>query len=230
MDLVAIMLIWGEKETMLKCAVITGGHHYNVMAFHRLFRDLPGIDAYIQHMECFVTSSPEVRSSYDVLVFYTHLKGELANLGAPPGQESTVRGVLESLSGTPQGIVVLHHGLLAFPEWDVWNAIVGMSDRTLTEYAHDQPIQVHIADTAHPITAGLVDWTITDETYLMPDAGADNHTLLTTQHPRNAHTLAWTRQHKASRVFCLQLGHDQQAWLDPSFRTLLTQGITWCAQ
>jgi hypothetical protein len=215
---------------MIKSAVITGGHHFDVVAFHHLFRELPGIDAYVQHMADFVTSTPASRALYDALVFYTYLKGELANLGAPPGQDDSVRSVLESLGNTSQGIVILHHSLLAFPEWAFWGDVVGMADRTLAQYAHDEAIQVHIADPDHPVTAGLADWTITDETYLMPDAAGDNHILLTTHHPHSMTTLAWTRQHRASRVCCIQLGHDQQSWNDGNFRRLLTQAIMWCAQ
>jgi trehalose utilization protein len=215
---------------MIKTAVITGGHHFNVMAFYHLFRELPGIDAYIQHMADFVISSPDVRKSYDVLVFYTHLKRELADIGSPPDQNDTVRSVLESLGTTKQGIVILHHSLVAFPDWKIWDDIIGMSDRKLSQYAHDEVIRLHIADAEHPISAGLEDWTMTDETYLMSDASGDNHILITTQHPRSMTTLAWTRQYKTSRVFCLQSGHDYHTWRDANFRKLLTQAIVWCAQ
>ena len=70
---------------------------------------------------------------------------------------------------------------------------------------------------------------MTDETYLMPDAAAGNHILVTTDHPRSMTTIAWTRQHGLSRVFCLQSGHDHLTWDHASFRTLLRQGIDWCA-
>jgi trehalose utilization protein len=219
-----------ENIIMLKVAVITGGHHFEVMAFHQLFRDLPGIDAYVQHMADFVATSPDEREQYDVLVFYTHLKGELTDIGQAPNSKVTVRSVLESLGTTPQGLVILHHSLLAFPDWKIWDDIIGMDDRQLMEYAHDQEIDLHIADPAHPICAGLTDWHIVDETYLMPDAPADtNHILITTGHNRNMTTLAWTRQFKSSRVFCLQLGHDHQTWQDAGFKTLLAQGIAWSA-
>ena len=42
----------------LRVAVVTGGHAFDVPNFHRLFRQLPGIDAYPQHLEHFA-SSPE---------------------------------------------------------------------------------------------------------------------------------------------------------------------------
>jgi len=218
---------------LLKTAIITGGHHYHVPAFHQLFRELPGIDAYIQHMADFVASPPEVRQEYDVLVFYTHLRGEVADLGLAPGRHDTVQSVLESLGTTKPGIVVLHHSLLAFPGWAIWDDIVGMSERSLTNYSHDESISYHITDATHPVCAGLADWTMTDETYLMPDArpadaGGDNHILITTEHPHSMKTLAWTHTYQLSRVFCLQGGDDQQAWCNPHFRTLLNQGIHWC--
>ncbi|WP_119068521.1 ThuA domain-containing protein [Aggregatilinea lenta] len=217
----------------LKTAVITGGHHLDVPAFYRMCRALPGVDAYVQHLADFVASPPEVRQAYAVLVFYTHLKGELNpdELGLAPGRRDTVRSVLDSLGSRAQGIVVLHHSLLAFPGWDVWDAVVGMADRTLTDYTHGQPVPYHVADAEHPICAGLPDdWTMTDETYLMPDAAGDNHILLTTDHPRSMRTLAWTRLHRESRVFCLQGGDDPRAWDDPHYRTLLVQGIRWCGR
>jgi len=215
---------------MLKVAVITGGHHFDVIAFHQLFRDLPGIDPYIQHMADFVASPPDVRHQYDVLVFYTHLRREPVDLGLPSDRKDTVRSVLESLGSVTPGIVMLHHSLVAFPGWDIWDDIVGMADRSLTEYAHDQSIRYHIADADHPICAGLDDWTMIDETYLMPDAAGDNHVLITTGHPRSMTTLAWTHEYKMSRVFCLQAGHDQHTWNNANFRTLLAQGIHWCAR
>lgn len=215
---------------MLKIAVITGGHHYDVPAFHRLFRELPGIDAYVQHMADFVASPPDVRGAYDVLVFYAHLQGEPVELGLAPGRQDTTRSILEALGGTTPGMVVLHHGLLAFQGWAVWDAIVGMADRSLAAYAHGEAIAYHVADPAHPICAGLADWVLTDETYLMPDATGENHILLTTDHPRSMKTLAWTRDYKQSRVFCLQGGDGKSAWDNPSFRTLLRRGILWCAR
>lgn len=215
---------------MLTAAVITGGHHYHVPAFHQLFRELSGIDAYIQHLADFVASPPEVREGYDVLIFYTHLRGELTDLGLAPGRTDTVHSVLEALGTTPQGIIVLHHSLLAFPDWSVWDDVVGIADRSLESYSHSETINYQIADTQHPVCAGLADWTMNDESYLMANADEGNQILMTTDHPHSMTTLAWTHQYKQSRVFCLQGGDDQRAWRNQNFRTLLAQGVRWCAQ
>ena len=219
---------WKEGETMMQVAVITGGHHYDVPGFHQFWRALPGIDAYPQHMADFVASPPEVRAQYAVLVFFTHLKDEVGQLGLMPGRSESFRSVLLSLGATAQGIVVMHHGLLAFPEWAIWDEITGVSDRTLQGYRHAEMVPYHVADPSHPICAGLTDWTMQDETYLMADAAPDNDILLTTDHPRSMKTLAWTRQHRQSRVFCLQACHDGVTWSNVHSRTLLRQGILWC--
>jgi hypothetical protein len=213
----------------MKAAILTGGHHYHVTGFHQLFRDLPGIDAYVQHMADFVACSPEIRREYDVLVFYTQFQDDFIIPGLPPGSRDTVRSVVESVGTTNQGIVILHHGLLSFPGWDIWNDIVGMPDRSLSEYSHDESIPYHIMDSDHPVCAGLTDWTLTDETYQMAAAAGDNHILITTDHPDSMKTLAWTRHYKLSRVFCLQAGHDPKTWNDMNFRALLSQGMHWCA-
>ncbi len=52
-------------------AVITGGHAFDVPAFHALFDNIPGTDCYIQHLEDFATDVGNVCDEYDVLLFYT---------------------------------------------------------------------------------------------------------------------------------------------------------------
>ena len=48
----------------IRCAVITGGHGYDVLNFHRFFRGLVGVDAYIQHMDDFASARANVRASF----------------------------------------------------------------------------------------------------------------------------------------------------------------------
>lgn len=63
----------------------------------------------------------------------------------------------------------------------------------------------------------------------MADAGEGSQVLLSTDHPKSMKTLAWARQYKKARVFCLESGHDNQAWANPHFREILRRGILWCA-
>ncbi len=213
--------------TPLTVAVITGGHSYDVINFHKLFRQLPGLDAYIQHIDDFASSPEAVRDRYDVLLFYIMMMDgptdDLPNFRGKPHR------ALDRLGETAQGIVIMHHGLLAYPQWPWWNQLVGIGDRSLHGYSHDEPLAIKVVDPTHSITQGLCDWRLVDETYDMADAGSDSQILLTVEHPNSMHTVAWARQHGQSRVFCLQLGHDNQAWEDASFQTVITRGITWSA-
>jgi hypothetical protein len=209
----------------VRVAVITGGHAFDVVGFHDAFRCLDGIDAYIQPLEDWSGDLARHGQRYDVLVFYN--MHTMAPEDAPGGQRT--RDAIDSL-GTGSGIVVLHHAILAFKADPVWDAIVGMTERTIDDYSHDERLSVRIADRDHPITQGLQDFEITDETYDFRDVeGPDCHVLLTVDHPSSMSTQAWTRSYRDVRVFNLVLGHDDQAFSNDMFREILRRGIVWCA-
>jgi hypothetical protein len=207
-------------------AVITGHHSFDVPGFHNLFRSLPGVDAYIQTLGDFCADAGRVRDQYRVLVFYNFHH----QTPGDPGEwwEGDHKGVLEQLGKTGQGILVMHHALLAFPEWPTWSNLCALSDRSF-DYHPDQTVDVHVAAPEHPITRGLPDWQMVDETYEMADADPGSDVLLTTDHPKSMRTLAWTHSFGAARVFCLALGHDAQAYGNPHFRAVVGQAIAWLA-
>ena len=217
-----------DTNAPVKTAVVTGRHPADMRGFNRLFRALDGVDAYLQHMEDFSADAGGVRDWYDTVVFYNMHGGMPASDG--DWFESRTRESMERLGQTEQGVVLLHHGILAFLEWDFWSDLAGMSDRRFTGYAHDQTLRIHVTDVDHPITAGMSDWEMIDETYEMPPAdAADNTLLLTTDHPQCLSTIAWARTFGKARVFCLQSGHDDQTFVDPNFREVLRRGILWSA-
>ena len=209
-------------------AVITGGHAFNVPAFHNLFRGLDEVDAYIQPMEDFVADVGAARDRYDVLVFY-NMHREIPAAGAK-GYEARLRMALEQLGQTPQGIFLLHHAILAYIGWPLWSNLVGIPDRTLSSYHHGERLRVHIANGAHPITRGLEPWEMVDETYVMDEPQEGSDILLTVDHPRSMSSIAWTRTLGPARVFCFEAGHDNETYVNPSFRTVVSRGIQWCAR
>jgi len=210
----------------LTLAVITGQHAFDVPGFYALFRAMPGIDFYPQALEDWAADFGAMRERYDALVFYNYHQA----LDAPGGRTwgRDIRGAVERLGQTTQGIVFLHHGIGAFQGWAVWSDLCGLADRRF-EYFKEQRVRVHVADPSHPITRGLGDWEIVDETYTLPPVGGDATVLLTTDHPRSTSTLAWTRRHRSARVFCYQSGHDRRVCENPGFRTILERGIRWAA-
>ena len=208
-----------KDDSTITAAVITGEHRFDVPGFQAAFRSMADVDVYPQDLDNFVADLGGVRDAYDVLVFY--------NFHRPAPDERTA-AALESLGESEQGIVVLHHALLAFPEWPRWSEICGIDERTFG-YHMEQQVPVQVADPNHPITAGLADWVLPDETYTMHEAGEGSRILLTTDHALSVRTLAWTRRFGNARVFCYQSGHDNAAYADPGFRTVLHRGIRWAA-
>ncbi len=213
--------------SQIKVAVVTGRHGFDVIGFQQLFRALPEADCYVQHMEDFSIAPSEVRAGYDVIVFYNmHME---TPTGEGPWWEKGAKGVIEDLGKREQGILVLHHAVLAYPDWPLWSEIVGIDDRRFG-FKEDQHLHIDVANPNHPITRGLAPFDIIDEVYSMKDAGPGSDILLTVKHPDSMNTVAWTRGYREARVFCLQGGHDNEAFANPSFRTIMDRGITWCAR
>ncbi len=206
------------ESNRIKAAVITGGHFFDVPGFHAVFRSMTDVDFYPQTLGDFVADAGKVREHYDGLVFF--------NMHIPMPDERT-RDVLEKLGETDQGIVVLHHALLDHAEWDLWSDIVGIKDRTIRDFVHDVSLPMTIVSADHPITHGMTDFEMIDETYLMDEPGEGSEILLTTDHDVSMKNIAWTRQFRNARVFCYQSGHDNQTYADLNFRKVLERGIHW---
>jgi hypothetical protein len=216
-----------QDDRRVRLAVVTGAHSFDVVNFHRLFRRFTEVDAYVQHIEDFAAASQQARDAYHAVLFYfmPALAPTEERRNQRAGNPQTALG---HLGQSGQGIVVLHHALLAYRTWPLWSSIVGIEDRS-SGYHGGQTLRVQIADPDHPITRGLGPWTMVDETYTMAEPGQDSTPLLTTEHPNSMRTLAWTRTHGRSRVFCLECGHDNATWMDHNFREVLRRGILWSA-
>jgi uncharacterized protein len=201
-----------------KVAVITGGHPFDVPAFRDLFLGMDRIEAYVQHMEDWVADAARIRSRYDALVFYHMFRD------AP---DDATRQALEGLGKADQGTVVLHHALLSYPEWDLWTDLTGLPSRDKFTFDLDQSLETQVVVSDHPITKGLSSWHMIDETYQTEEPIEGSTVLLTTDHPKSMHALAWTRSIGNARVFCYQSGHDERTWGEPCFRHTLLEGILW---
>lgn len=209
------------NEDKIKTAVITGEHPFDVPAFHAAFRSMPEIDFYPQHMEEFAADFGQRRADYDALLFFNFHQDT-------PGDETT-RAALEALGESEQGIFILHHGLLAYPQWPLWGELVGISDRSF-DVRMDHKLTIQVAGSRHPVTQGLSDWQMLDETYIVAEPETDSEVLLFTEDPMSMRSIAWTRRYRNARVFCFQSGHDHQAYANESFRRVISRGLQWAAR
>lgn len=215
------------KDELIKVAVITGGKAFNVIEFHKLFNELKGIKSYIQHIDDFACATKEERSQYDVILFFFMMKEDVPTDDGLPAYCGHPKNVIEELRETSQGIVVLHHALLAYPCWSVWSDIVGIPKRQLLNYKHNETVNIQVENTMNTIIKNLRNWEMIDEIYLMENASNDNDVLLTVNNKNSMESIAWTRKNHSNNVFCFQSGHDKQTWENTNFKTVLERGIKW---
>ena len=73
-----------QQKQSIVTAVVTGGHTFDVPAFLTLFRRMPEIDFYPQHLENFVADEGNACQGYDVVVFYNmHMTVPGADTASP---------------------------------------------------------------------------------------------------------------------------------------------------
>lgn len=163
------------------------------------------------------------RSDYDVLVFYT------SQMKLNPKEERALEKFVEDGGG----IVGIHGASLSFPGSQVWTRLLGA--RFAGHIPKTHKLNIVIADTGHPITAGLEPFTIIDEEYKHRFADVKRHVLARfRERPEGSDQSAnmdivWTREVGKGRVFYCALGHDKDAWQNPHWQKLIVQGILWAA-
>ena len=226
-----------EGSAPIKVLVVTGGHGFQPEPFFRMFQDNPDLTyttaAQDKAAEAY---DGEDLLSYDVVVLYD----------SPSTITDAQKARFLSLFDKGVGVIVLHHALLSYQGWPEYERIAGgkyvldpekESDPTVrgsncwndpgqNGCKPDVTIPVRIVAKDHPVTAGLRDFTLTDELYLDVHMRPDVVPLAAT----GDEVLVWARDQGQSRVVATMLGHGPPAYADPSFRKLLAQSIRWVAR
>lgn len=216
----------------VRVLVVTGGHAFEKEPFFQVFKDNTEITFQAaEHPKAQALLKPAAAKDYDVLVLYDMYQPITAEV-----QADFVARLKEG-----KGLVVLHHAIASYQGWPEYAKMIGAKyyleptvvggvEKKRSGYKHDMKFTLHVADTNHPITRGLKDFEIHDETYKWFDVAADCHPLLTTTEPESNPVVAWSKTYEAARVVYLQSGHDHFAFENPNFRKLLQQAIRWAAQ
>jgi uncharacterized protein len=214
----------------IRILVITGGHSYKTEQFDQMLSSLGDNIVYriAEFPEAYDMFLPENRSQYDVLVFY-HMWQQITEQQAKVFADCIHEG---------KPVVVLHHSICAFDNWPEYFNIIGGKyfHRTDTvfgkiypacSYIHDLHFRVKITDPENPVTKGIKDFDIFDETYKGYYVEDGVTTLLTTDEPSSNPVIGWTKNYGKARIVTLQSGHDTPTFENPDFRKLLKQAIEW---
>ena len=219
----------GEKIRVL---VTVGGHGYEEAPFDAMWDAMPGIQwtkAELPKQADLL--KPGLEKQYDVIAMYDMCPGL-----KPEQQEAFVELLKKGI-----GVVAMHHNLGGHQKWDEFRKIIGgkfcIADCLIdgakckqSTWDHDQEVHVAVVDKEHPITKGIEDFQIHDEVYGGYWVSPDVKVLLKTDHPKNKPgQIAWVTKYGNSPVAYLMLGHDSQAWKNPSYPKILRQAIHWAA-
>ncbi|MCS7305448.1 MAG: ThuA domain-containing protein [Thermoguttaceae bacterium] len=215
----------------IRVLVTYGGHGFDEKEFWALFDAMPDVEwdkAELPKQADLL--QPGLETKYDVLVMY-----DMCPKFTPQQQQAFVQLLRQGI-----GIVSLHHNLAAHFDWDEFRKIIGGrfilrncqidgKEYKQSPVSHGETIRVLVADKNHPITQGVEDFDIKDETYGPFYVAEGVHVLLRTEHPKNNPVIGWTWKYEKSPVFYLMLGHDRFAYEHSAFQKLLGQGIRWAA-
>jgi type 1 glutamine amidotransferase len=217
----------------VRLLVITGGHDYNKETFNEMLKSLGDNFTFtIEELpDAYKLFLPENRNSYDVLVFY-HM-WQTINKEQEVSIADCIRG------GKP--LVVLHHSICAFDDWPEYinitggkyfhkPTIVNGKEYPVSSYIHDLHFIAHIADSENPVTKGVMDFELFDETYKGYYVEPGVKILITTNDTTSTPVIGWTKMYGKAKVVTFQSGHDTPTFQNQNFRKLLKQAIGYVTE
>ena len=201
--------------------VVTGGHEYET-SFYTLFEGMNWEHATTNEM----AFHDDIRPKYDVLLLYD------LHQSITDQARKNLRDFVEG----GKGIVVLHHAVADYNDWQWWYRDVvggryllkpgdGMPAST---YKHDQEMFVTPA-MRHPVVGDVGPMHLIDEAYGGVWVSKGVKVLLASDHPDVRGPVAWISPYDKSRVAVILLGHDHVAHENAAFRQLVKNAIAWSA-
>ena len=218
-------------DEAIKVVVVTGGHGFDREGFLPIFEGYEDIEYTHFHLADDSEIFEDISEwPYDVIVFY-HMTQNISEKR---------RANFKALLDDGVGVVALHHTVGAYQQWPEFQKIIGAKfylkdsvvdgqPRKKSGYKHGLKFNIYVEDTDHPVTSGISDFEIHDETYIGCDFESDNHVLLTTDDPTSDRIVGLVRNYGKARICYLQPGHDKGSYADSNYRKLVIQAIRWTA-
>ncbi len=168
----------------LSLLVVTGGHPVEFVEFSAMFDHLCDAHGWrwqhVAHPDALDLLTPGNVGRWDAIVLHDIAGLSLARgqAPAPIGPSDDVKRNLTELLLAGQGIVVTHHSLASWPQWDEWAHAIGgryfYAPGSLdgqqwpsSGYRIDRH-HIRVLDAKHPVCDGVSDFDIDDELYLCP--------------------------------------------------------------
>jgi len=212
-----------KNKDALRALLVSGGHDHE-SSFYGVFEKWRDVRVNVDPHP--VAFRNDLRKNYDVLVLYDSIQMEQLT----EKHRQNLRDFVEA----GKGVVVLHHAIVDFGAWEWWwKEVVGGKyvlkaepGFEASQYLHDVELVV-TPKPGHPITKGLPQMRVFDETYKKVWHREDVQVLLTADHPTSDVEIGWVSPYAKSRVVYLQLGHGRESHELPWYRTLVRRAVLW---
>jgi type 1 glutamine amidotransferase len=176
----------------------------------------------------FITSN--AMEEYDALIFY-----DMWQEISETEKDAYIKLLEEGI-----GMIFLHHSLVSYQHWDEFQQIIGgkyieqeySTDPKIkpSSYYEDITLDIKIVNKNHPVTRGITDFSILDESYQNIEVLAGINPLLSTIHTDCTPVVAWANHYKKSNIIYILLGHGRHAYEDSNYRKLIRNAISWVSK
>ena len=206
-----------SKDT--KVLLLVGGAWYHDQPDHReILSGFIGEKFDVPMTDDMSALTPENLAKFDVIANYTTFVEPT---------DAQMSALLEAVKGG-KGFVSMHAGSATFFNSPEYLAIVGQF------MVHDPFKEFQVKITSHnprcvvyphPITEGVEDFMIEDELFVI-DGNMPQWQVLGRA---EGHPVLFTTMYGKGRVYSNALGHDARPLSNPSYQTLMLNGIEWVA-
>jgi type 1 glutamine amidotransferase len=141
----------------------------------------------------------------------------------PPA--SSVTGLAHALD-RGIGVLAVHAALASLRDHPSWAPAIGALWLPGLSW-HPPQATVHVHGGTLPDGTGIAEFDVHDELYQRLQPVGDRHVVAWHEHDGRQVASAWVREHGASRVAVVALGHDARSYDSPGHRALLGALARW---
>ena len=217
-----------QADDTLRVLLTVGGVGYNTWIARMLARR-PGVELAVRSVDEHPTLfTAEALADVDAVLMYHRADAVDAEQQA---------ALLEFLQ-RGGGVVVLHHALANYAEWQHWwrDHVGGLyvmpnhPEMIPSQYSHAFRGAAAVAQ-PHLVTARLGDFLyLRDESYDRLWVAEEVSVLLRTSVSGSDSRLAWIGPSPSQRVVYIQPGHEELTLIDPAYLMLLEDALRWTAR
>ncbi|MCQ4088630.1 ThuA domain-containing protein [Saccharibacillus sp. JS10] len=123
-------------------------------------------------------------------------------------------------------LLVIHAGTAGYQSGERFRKLIGGAF-----LHHPEACTVKICpESSHPIAAGVEEFQVHDEHYMMDWEKSDTELIMRTVSEHGEQPGGWTKMYGQGKICVLTPGHEEEVWNHPMFQKLLNNALHWCAE